>query len=307
MTQKDRTVQSAVLEYVSHRRKAGELVGESARGIEGTLLRFSAIVGPELALRQLRGRHIEKWLEAKGSLAPSTVRTQLSAIRQFCRYARGHRWLSADPLLGVKGPRQPRSVPRGLKAEQVERAFQSLPDERAVAIVSLMVQEGLRCVEVSRLELGDADLMDDVIRVRGKGGHERVLPLSRESKSAVAAYLAAHPATSGPLVRNYRHTTSALSPHYISELVRGWLRTAGVKSTRYDRISAHAFRHTMATDMLRNGAELRDVQAALGHASIATTQIYLPNVVKGLREAMGGRSYRRANPSVNAASQAGAS
>ncbi len=155
----------------------------------------------------------------------------------------------------------------------------------------LEVQEGLRAGEVSRLQIGDIDFIGRTARVVGKGGHERLLPISEETWAAVSAYLDEHPATSGPLLRSYRQPWRPLAPDTISGMVSEWMRVAGIKRRARDGISGHALRHTMATDALRNGAHLRDVQHALGHAHLATTEAYLPLVVNDLRAAMGGRRY----------------
>ena len=147
------------------------------------------------------------------------------------------------------------------------------------------MQEGLRACEVSRLRLEDVDVRERCVLVRGKGGHERVLPLSDETWRALTAYLAEWPASTGPLVRSYNEPSRALTAPYIVICVGRWMRHAGVPA------SGHALRHTAASDMLRAGAHVVDVQAALGHANVATTSRYLPLVVDGLRQAMGGRRY----------------
>lgn len=121
-----------------------------------------------------------------------------------------------------------------------------------------------------------------------------VLPISDETWMALTAYLSEHPATSGGLVRSYRQEWRALQADTISGMVSLWMSEAGIKRRPRDGVNAHALRHTSATDMLRAGAHLRDVQHALGHAHLATTEVYLPLVVKDLREAMGGRKYRGA-------------
>lgn len=132
------------------------------------------------------------------------------------------------------------------------------------------------------------------MRIVGKGGHERVLPLLDETALALHSYLMEHPCAAGPLVRSYTRRQS-LSAGSISRLVSGWMLEAGVKLAPRDGVSAHSNRHTMATDMLLSGAHLRDVQAALGHAHLATTESYIPLVVHGLEAAMAGRSYGSAS------------
>jgi site-specific recombinase XerD len=160
----------------------------------------------------------------------------------------------------------------------------------------LMCQEGLRCCEVASHELGDVDFDERLMLIRGKGGHQRILPLTDETWGAIAEYLTDHPAHAGPLIRSYNDPYRPIDASYVSTLVARWIRAAGVEAT------AHALRHTAATDMLRSGAHLRDVQAALGHVSLSTTQRYLPWVVGDLRTAMAGRRYGRAARSVDSAS-----
>ncbi len=131
-----------------------------------------------------------------------------------------------------------------------------------------------------------------MILVRGKGGHERVLPVSDETWDALLQYLDDHPAGAGPLIRSYRQHWAGLRADTVSGMVSVWMADAGLKRRARDGISGHALRHSAAGHMLKGGAHLRDVQAALGHASLQTTQRYLPTVVNDLREAMGGRKYR---------------
>jgi site-specific recombinase XerD len=130
--------------------------------------------------------------------------------------------------------------------------------------------------------------------VRGKGGHERVLPISDETMDALNRYLAEHPGGAGPLVRSYHDEKSPITATHLGHLVAQWMLDAGIKQAAHDGRGCHSGRHTMASDMVRAGESLRNVQAALGHESISTTQIYLPWVIGDLRKAMGGRQYRRA-------------
>lgn len=154
-----------------------------------------------------------------------------------------------------------------------------------------MLQEGLRRKEVAGLSLGDFDFSERIMVVRGKGNHERVLPISSETWRALCCYLSERPATAGPLIRNYHDGRSALAAVSVGRLVSEWMSDAGIKEKAYDGRSAHALRHTAASDMLRSGAHLRDAQQALGHQSITATQRYMPWLVGDLRTAMAGRNY----------------
>lgn len=277
-----------VVRYLTERTARGELSITSARTYREALwLLAVALGGPTVPIAGLTRRRIERWLEAEVSAA--TRRNRLSICRGFCLWLVREGHLRRDPTAGIASPRQPRYMPRGLKHDAVARALRGAPDERARLILLLMCQEGLRALEVAAIQFGDIDWEDEAALIRGKGGHERVLPLSPETMAALDGYLRIHPPVAGPLIRSYTQPHASISAKYVARLASDYLRYAGVNAT------GHALRHTAATDMLRSGAHVRDVQAALGHASLATTQRYMPWLVGDLRKAMGGRRYGAAS------------
>ena len=276
--------------YLASRIARQEVAPITVSGTRRNLLRVSRLLGDPDA-RSLTRSDVERWMGASG-LAPSSLRTRLSQLRGMFQWAVREGYVEHDPTAGLRGPRQPRQLPRGMPSNDVRATLAVCPDPRSVLIVLLMVQEGLRRKEVAGLNVEDIDRAEQLMIIRGKGGHERVLPISNETLAALRVYLNSAPATAGPLVRSQLDGRSRLSPSQVGRKVSDWMLEAGVKQRAYDGRSGHALRHTAATDMLRAGAHLRDVQAALGHASIATTQRYLPWVVGDLRTAMGGRTYK---------------
>lgn len=276
--------------YLHARIRRGEL-GDSARRGHWTALRtFAESYGPR-AVHQLSQRDVLRWLESQHHVAPSTRRLRFGCVRLFCRWLHEEGHTERDVCAALKAPKKPRTQPRGLPADAVTAALRACPDQRARLIIVLMVQLGLRRMEVAGLDCADVDLTNRVLIVRGKGGHERVLPITAEAHDEVQAYLGMFPASHGPLIRSYRHPRRGISPIWVGDIVRYALLEAGVKQARGDGVSAHAFRHTAATDMLRAGAHVRDVQAVLGHRSLSTTEVYLPLLVGTLGAAMEGRSY----------------
>lgn len=270
--------------YLADRRSRGELARTSLSTIKYTLAGFIRVVGNDTRPSRIHAGHVEEWL-GHAPMAAATARSRLSQLRAFCKWCVRHGYMSRDPTVDVKGPKPPRLVPRSLRLTQVEASLDAAPDRRATLMMLLMVQDGLRCCEVAGLEVGDIDPLERLMLIRGKGGHERVLPISDETTMAMGAYLAEYPATAGPLVRSYNHPSRAITPSWVSRLTSTWMHSAGVPD------SGHALRHTAATDMLRAGANIRDVQAVLGHASIATTGRYLGWSMVDLRKATGGRRY----------------
>jgi len=285
-----RTLPDLIEPYLRGRVRAHEIIPLTARNDRCILRHFAGVCGP-VAPGVLNRRHVRRWIEALEPFAPATRRRRWSTVKGFLGWLVIEGQLERHPLAGMRGPKQPRSVPRAMTAAAVARVLLACPDVRSRLIITTMVQSGLRCCEVSALELGDIDRARAILRIRGKGGHERLLPLLPEVDQALSAYLAVHPANAGPLVRSYRQPRRRLDPDTISGLVSRIMWAAGVKRAPRDGVSGHALRHTTACDMLRHGAHLRDTQQALGHAHLSSTETYLPYVVHSLEEAMGGRWY----------------
>lgn len=284
------TLGPLVMLYLQQRIRRGELNRKTARNSRYTLHGFAASYGHR-PVGRLSSRDVQRWMEDLDGLAPGSRRHKFTVVRAFCRWLVQHGSVRRDPCVDLRAPKEPRRLPRALKTDVVARVLDACPDDRGRLIVLLMVQEGLRCVEVAGLQIGDLDMTDRVMRVVGKGGHERILPITSEVADALRAHLGTQGWDAGPVIQSRNDPGRPLTPGTISTLVGRWCRDAGVKQLPRDGISAHAFRHTAATDMLRGGAHVRDVQHGLGHKHLATTEIYLPYVVHGLEKAMGGRQY----------------
>ena len=136
-----------------------------------------------------------------------------------------------------------------------------------------MRREGLRVIEVANLQVADIDTVDHSMVVRGKGGHERALPIVDDVWGALQSYLSARGIFAGHLLQSYQQSyanpNDGLTAKYVARSVGNIFRRGGVPG------SGHALRHSFATELLGRGANLRDVQVALGHVSISTTQVYI--------------------------------
>lgn len=281
------TLADLVLVYVRERRAAGTLADATAPNVKGVLLGFCRAV--DVAPGALRAEHVERWMGCQ-RVARGTTRTRFSMVRVFCRWLilRGH--LAADPTQHLRAPRQPRPVPRAVDAARVGDLIGTLPDSRAHFIVVWMVQLGLRAVELARLEYGDIDVEARSVIIHGKGGWQRLLPITEQAWEALLRYRATRPEQNGPVLRNIRKPSQALSPNCVSRLVSGWMRDAGLSHT------GHALRHSTATHLFRDHrVDLRDVQQVLGHQALSSTAVYLPHSdLQRLRTVMEGRWYGRA-------------
>jgi site-specific recombinase XerD len=280
------TLGPAADQFVRLRWARQEISPDTARNYRDSLRLFVAYAGEDLPLTKVTRDHVEGWIGSQWARAPKTICLRLTALRSFWRWALERELVTTNPTLGVKGPRVPEPIPRALTGAQVARALLACQSARETLIVHLMCQEMLRRGEVARLRLRDVDPERRVALIHGKGGHERLVPLSGATWRVVERMHRPPWDPEAPLVPSLSPLGDPLPPKRIGELVSQVLDRAGVDA------SGHALRHTGASDMVDGGANIRQVQAALGHRRIQTTERYLRRVsLVELREAMGGRSY----------------
>ena len=288
----DGTLRSLALTYVARRFASGQINKRSAAQIRSRLLDFAdhAPANP----RRVYRRHVERWMERPG-LRPQYQRARLSALRGFTRWcvAEGH--MVKDPCVMVPMPKVPPQLPKRLTHEEAVRLVEvARADRRTLLIVLLMLQEGLRRIEVSRLNVEDVDFADRSMTIRGKGGQGRetdALPITEETWRALVAYLAEEGHTHGPLIRNRVRKHGRCSPATVSELVREAMIEAGIKRPGDLTRTPHSCRHTAAHDLLERTDNVRAVQQALRHRSVRSTEIYLRGQTAELRGVMEGRRY----------------
>ena len=284
------TVREATSAYLRERRQRGELTVASERGYRARLDSFEVAVGPDRAVGKLHRRHVDDFLDTLGRLSPASRRAYFVTARLFCRWLREKGAVDRDLFAERKAPKEPRSVPRNLSAEQVA-ALLSVSDDRERVTAIVMLQTGIRRGEMARLCVEDIDFVNRMALVHGKGGHEDMVPLPDQAVTELERWLFSQGITSGPVLRSRTNPDAGLTPATVGDLLSSALYRAGVKRCGWDRVSGHSLRHTAASDMLRSGAHVRDVQRILRHTSLQTTERYFALVVGGLAVAAGGRSY----------------
>ena len=228
---------------------------------------------------------------AKRGQARSYVRLQFSALRTFYQFLAARKGLRGNPVREVQLPKIEKKLPLVLTRQQVEELLAAPTREsksrsapawmplRDVSIMELFYSSGLRLSELAALDVGDADLYTESVRVFGKGRKERVCPVGLPALEAISRYRAAANVYSGPLFINKSRTR--ISTRSIWLILKRYLRFTSIPIS----ISPHKLRHSFATHMLDRGADLRSVQALLGHASLSTTQIYTQVTVERLKKA----------------------
>lgn len=233
---------------------------------------------------------VDDWLTQR-NWSPATCCTHLGIVRPFFDWAAMRRRVAPGVARELRNPRKPAPLPRALNQRQMAALFAVVPDSRGRAIVLLEGQCGLRRAEVAGLTMGDIDLFDGSIRVRGKGDKDRMVYPSDETIDAIRAWLVDRGPGPGALICHYDHPGRPLTPTWIGIMVARWMVDAGLKTAPRDGVSGHALRHTTATQLLRSGANIKVVQEALGHSSIVTTAGYLRADDPEVRAAMRKLSY----------------
>jgi integrase/recombinase XerC len=206
-------------------------------------------------------------------LRKSSIGRKLAAIRSFYRFLVRRGGLAKNPATDVGSPKVPKKLPSFLPPDELVLLLDAKPigaggEERDRAILETFYATGIRCAELRTLDLADIDRSSGTIRVLGKGGKERVVPIGDQALAAIDAYLAIRGARKGPLFLNRKG--DRLTVRSIHRIVRARARRAGISR----RVSPHTLRHTFATHLLDAGADLRFIQELLGHARLSTTQKY---------------------------------
>ena len=211
--------------------------------------------------------------------SPATIHRKSACLRSFYRHLRREGLRESDPTATLSAPRRSRKLPQVLTRGEVEKllAQPSGTDPQALrdrALLELMYASGLRASEAIGLELGDIDLEERVLRARGKGSKERIVPIGQAALRALSAYLErGRPklVKNRPEIHLYVNFRGGqLTRQGLYKIVRRHALTAGLA----DRMSPHTLRHTFATHLLAGGCDLRSVQEMLGHADVSTTQLY---------------------------------
>jgi len=279
------------------RRGAGE---RTRRAYEIDCLQFALWctaqnLGPTRVTTRVLRRYAAALAERR--LQPSSVARKLAALRALYRTLREHGELSANPADLVASPKRGKPLPDVLKPEEVARLLDrigaSTPlDVRDRALFELAYACGLRAEELVNLDVGSVDFDAEEVRVEGKGGKTRTVPVGETALKALARYMErARPALvdagSDEPALFLSKSGRRLSTSDVRRRLRVWARRAGLPSSAHP----HALRHSFATHLLDGGADLRAIQEMLGHASISTTQIYTRVESARLKSA-----YARAHP-----------
>ncbi len=232
----------------------------------------------------------------------TTLARKIASLRTFYKYLYRERKVDFNPATNLTTPKRPKSLPKFLTPEEVEKILNNVKIEtpagyRNRAILELLWATGMRVSELSGLNFGDLNLENNEIRVFGKGAKERIILVSNRAKNYLERYIEGARAL---VAKDYRlEEPTESTPVFINQtgyrLQTGWIRKIikeiVEKIELPKKVSPHVFRHSFATHLIENGADLRIVQELLGHASISNTQIYTHVSMQHMKEV-----YNEAHP-----------
>lgn len=232
-------------------------------------------------------------------LAKSTRARRLSAIKQLYRFGFEEGWRETNPAIQVKGPGLDKRLPKTLEVKEVDLLIEAArvsgrnkqDKARNICMMELLYATGMRVSELVSLPVSASRGDPRMLLISGKGGKERMVPLSPAARESLAEWLVIRDATEDVRVKSGKATSKYLFPsrgklghltrHRFYALIKEFAVSAGVNP---DKVTPHTLRHAFATHLLANGADLRSIQVLLGHADVATTEIYTHVLDERLKE-----------------------
>jgi integrase/recombinase XerD len=223
-------------------------------------------------------------------VAAATLQRKVACLRSFYRHLRREGLIEHDPTADLRGPPKTKRLPKVLSREQVAKLLEQPHGTEPLALrdralLELMYACGLRVSETIGLELGDVDLDEGMLRARGKGAKERIVPVGRRAVTALELYRGRGRAALVGAKQETRlfvnHRGGPLTRQGLYKIIQGHARAAGLAR----RMTPHTLRHSFATHLLAGGCNLRSLQEMLGHADLATTQIYTHLSAERLKDA----------------------
>ncbi|HRG00738.1 MAG: site-specific tyrosine recombinase/integron integrase [Bacteroidia bacterium] len=283
-------------DYLTYEKKYSAHTINSYKNDINQFLEFINHQQDSISISEINYQQIRAWVASliKEKIASRSVNRKLSSLKSFFKYLQRQQIIDINPMSKISGPKTPKRLPVFVDEHQMEDLFSEVQFEegfdgiRDRLILDLFYQTGIRRSELTHLKEVDVDLFNSTIKVLGKRNKERIIPISLDLKRNLESYLQVKKEQnlSNPmlLVSEKGHT---LSEQKVYTIVKKYLSQV----TTIQKKSPHVLRHTFATHLLNNGADINAVKDLLGHANLSATQVYTHNTIEKLK-----KSYKQAHP-----------
>lgn len=239
-------------------------------------------------IEDIKRFHLSEYIKylGKNGHNTTTITRKIASIKGFFRYICAIKEIKANPALSIASPKVSKKLPKVMSKDEIEKLFKEKMDARELAVFELLYATGLRVSELVDLDIKNIDFNNNTIRTIGKGNKERIIPIGKKAKTALKNYLKEREMDLKLSNSKKKDETKVFLNNFAEKITRQWvycfIRSLG--DIIHKSISPHTVRHTFATHLLENGADLRVVQELLGHANIVTTQLYTHISKKHLKD-----------------------
>ena len=252
-----------------------------------------------LSNKDITHEHIRSWMIKlmEDGMSTKSINRKLSTLKSFFQFLLKKEKIEKDPMLKVTAPKTGKRLPAFVEAEKMEFLLDQVPypdgfsGRRDQLVMELLYQTGIRRSELIHLQISDIDFQGQLIKVIGKGNKERLIPINRQLRHLINDYLELRKTTFPDLLAIGQLLLTdkgkPMYPKFVYNLVKKYLSLV----TTQDQKSPHVLRHSFATHLSNNGADLNAIKELLGHSSLAATQIYTHNTIDRLKEI-----YQQAHP-----------
>ncbi len=284
------------LDYLAHEKKFSR---HTISSYQNDLHQFIAFLGREINpfdITAVSYLNVRSWIAEMmdEGISPRSVNRKISALKSFYKYLLRNKHISTNPLQKIQGPKTPKKLPVFVDESQMQNLFENISFDdgfegvRDKLLLDVLYQTGLRRAELCGLKEQDVDFYNLTLKVLGKRNKERILPISLDLKRNLEGYLRVK--KDEGLVNSFMFVSKkdkALKEPEIYKIVNKYLGTV----TTLDKKSPHILRHTFATHLLNNGADINAVKELLGHSNLSATQVYTHNTIEKLK-----KTYKQAHP-----------
>jgi tyrosine recombinase XerC len=281
-----------IKKFLNNLEKVKNFSPNTIRNYRIDLLQFNEFIkNNKLNLKHITRYDIRNYfLQLLNKFSKSSILRKTSAIKSFFKFLTQQNVIEYNPVLTLHSIKKEKKLPSYLTIEEMRNLLDSIPsttedDAKAKAILELLYSSGIRVEELTSLNYEDIDFVQRLIKVKGKGKKERIVPVGTHAIEALKNYLEKKEKKYGPLFLNSEG--KRISQRSVRQILQKYIKKFGIKK----HVSPHVIRHTFATHLLERGADIRSVQELLGHSSISTTQIYLHLTTEKLKEI-----YSKAHP-----------